>query len=173
MSVVNEMINEISGSISQKISSHKDEVRVMKAMLNDTDYHVTLHTNSGETDYCPAEEFKSMCASIISSAAKVTGAEAANMMKDYSVKNSEAEKMVGISKEFITTYLHTGRKLPLGGHDKSNISLAMKTVGETVRSCPHKTSVDAAGNAIYTRQPTVVKEHDSIRVYAPCPPWVK
>ena len=41
--------------------------------------------------------------------------------------------MINISKQFIHTYLETGRKLPLGGREKSNISLVNKTIPETVK----------------------------------------
>ena len=174
MDTVKTLIDEIASGVSQTISSNKDEIRVMQAMLNDPTYEVTMYSNNGETTaYNPCKEFRGMCASIISSAARVPGAEAAAMMEDYNVRKTEAGAMVGISKEFFSTYLKTGRKLPLGGRERSNIAFALKEVPETVRSCPYKVGVNDDGSDRYSRKPTTVKAHESVRVYAPCPDWVK
>ena len=43
--------------------------------------------------------------------------ETDGLMDNYEFKNQEANAMIGLSKEFINTYLNTGRKLPLGGID--------------------------------------------------------
>ena len=174
MEKVNELVNEIQQNVSQRISSHKDEVRVMQAMLSDPSYEVTMYNNNGPVGtYNPCKDFRGMCASIISNAAKVPSAEATSMVDNYNVRKAEAEAMVGISKEFVHTYLHTGRKLPLGGHEKSNISFSLKEVPETIRSCPHKVGVNDDGSSRYSRKPTTVKAHESVRTYAPCPDWVK
>lgn len=174
MEKVNELVNEIQQNVSQRISSHKDEVRVMQAMLSDPSYEVTMYNNNGPVGtYNPCKDFRGMCASIISNAAKVPSAEATSMVDNYNVRKAEAEAMVGISKEFFHTYLHTGRKLPLGGHEKSNISFSLKEVPETIRSCPHKVGVNDDGSSRYSRKPTTVKAHESVRTYAPCPDWVK
>ena len=147
MEKVNELVNEIQQNVSQRISSHKDEVRVMQAMLSDPSYEVTMYNNNGPVGtYNPCKDFRGMCASIISNAAKVPSAEATSMVDNYNVRKAEAEAMVGISKEFFHTYLHTGRKLPLGGHEKSNISFSLKEVPETIRSCPHKVGVNDDGS---------------------------
>ena len=173
MANVNEMVSEIRKGLSSRISSHKDETRVMQAMLSDPTYEVTMYSKNGETEtYNPCKEFRGMCASIISSAARVPAAEAAAMMENYNVRKSEAESMVGMSKEFINTYLHTGRKLPMGGHEKSDVALSLKEVPETTRSCPHKIGVNDDGTNRYSRTPTIVKAHETIRVHASCPKWV-
>ena len=174
MEKVNELLAEIQQNVSQRISSHKDEVRVMQAMLNDPSYEVTTYGTNGPTGtYNPCKEFRGMCASVISSAAKIPNAEATAMMESYNVRKGEAEVMVDIAKEFTHTYLHTGRKLPLGGREKSNISFSLKEVPETVRSCPHKVGMNDDGSSRYSRKPTTVKAHEAVRVYAPCPDWVK
>lgn len=174
MDTVKELVEDIKKGVSQRISSRKDEVRVMQAMLNDPTYEVTLYSKNGETQpYNPCNEFRGMCSNIIAGAAKIPSAEATAMMETYNVRKSEAEAMVGISKEFISTYLHTGRKLPLGGHELSDVSFSLKEVPETIRSCPHKVGVNDDGSSRYSRNPTTVKAHEAVRVYAPCPAWIK
>lgn len=168
------LVNEIKTGLSQTSSSHKDEVRVMKAMLNDPSYEVSVYSKDGVVDtYNPCKDFRAMCSSIVSSAAKVPQAEAANMMETYEVKKSEAASMVNISKEFVNTFLHTGRKLPMGAREKSDVSLSLKMVAPSTRLYPQKVGVNDDGSARYSKSPTTVPEHEAIRVHAPCPSWVK
>lgn len=171
---VKSLVNEIKTGLSQTSSSNKDEIRVMKAMLSDPTYEVDVYSKEGVVDsYNPCKEFRGMCASIISSVAKVPQSEAANMMDNYEVKKSEASSMVGISKEFVNTFLHTGRKLPLGARETSDVSLSLKSVAPSTRLFPQKVGVNDDGTARYSKSPTTVPAHDSIRVHAPCPSWVK
>ena len=168
------LVNEIKTGLSQTSSSHKDEVRVMKAMLNDPSYEVRVYSKEGVVDTNnPCKDFRAMCSSIVSSAAKVPQAEAANMMESYEVKKSEAASMVNISKEFVNTFLHTGRKLPMGAREKSDVSLSLKMVAPSTRLYPQKVGVNDDGSARYSKSPTTVPEHEAIRVHAPCPSWVK
>ena len=46
MENVRNLVNEIRTGLTQKSSSQKDEVRVMKAMLNDRDYVVDVYNNT-------------------------------------------------------------------------------------------------------------------------------
>lgn len=171
---VNALVDEIKKGLSQRSASRKDEMRVMQAMLSDPNYEVSVYGKGGVVDiYNPCKDFRSMCSSVISSAAKVSSAEADSMMANYNVKKNEASSMVNISKEFINTYLHTGRKLPLGGREMSDISLSLKEVPAKVRPCPHKIGVNEDGSNMYSRNPTTVEAHESIKVQAPCPAWIK
>ena len=43
---VQELITNIKENLSQKSASSRDEVRVMKAMLNDRDFKVSTYSNS-------------------------------------------------------------------------------------------------------------------------------
>lgn len=171
---VKELIQEISGGLSQVKSSHKDEVRIMQSMLNDPEYKINIYSKNGvEGTYSPSEDFRSMCASIISNAAKVPIAEATQLVSDYNVRKSEAESMVNVSKEFVNTFLQTGRKLPLGAREKSDISLSLKKVEASTRSYPQKVGVNDDGTDRYSKTPTTIPAHETIRVHGSCPSWVK
>lgn len=173
VTTVTALIEEISAGRSQVNSSRKDEIRVMQAMLSDPSYEVSIYGKDGiEGSYNPTNDFRSMCASVISNAAKVPMAEATQLMSDYSVRKAEATTMVNISKEFINTFLQTGRKLPLGGREKSDVSLSLKKVESSTRLYPQKVGVNDDGTDRYSKTPTTVPAHDSIRVHAPCPSWV-
>ena len=171
---VRELISEIKTGLSQTSSSHKDEIRVMKAMLNDPEYGVDEYCKDGCCNtYYPCKEFRGMCASIIASTTKIPQAEAVNMMASYEVKKSEAAAMVGISKEFVNTFLQTGRKLPMGAREKSDVSLSLKKVEPSTRLYPQKVGVNDDGTPKYSKTSTTVPAHEAIRVHAPCPDWVK
>lgn len=167
------LIADIKKNLSQTNASHKDEVAVMQAMLSDPTYEVTQYDKSGPVgSYNPCKDFRGMCASIIENTTKIPGAEAEALMENYTVKKAEADTMVNVSKEFINTYLSTGRKLPMGGRATSNVSLSPKHIPETVRTCPRRVG-NAADNGEYSRVPTTIPAHDAVRVHAPCPKWLK
>lgn len=171
---VNELVKEISTNLSQVSSSHKDELRVMKTMLNDPTYEVSVYGTSGiEGTYNPCKDFRSMCSSIVSGAAKIPQAEAETLVENYEIKKSEVGSMVNVSKEFVNTYLKTGRKLPLGGRENSDVSLSLKKVEESVRAYPKKIGVNEDGTDRYSKAPTKVNAHESVRVHAPCPGWLR
>ena len=171
---VTALIQDINTNLKQTSSSRKDETAIMQAMLSDPNYEVNIYGKDGiEGTYNPTNDFRAMCASIISNAAKVPTAEAVQLMSDYSVRKSEAASMVNISKEFINTFLQTGRKLPLGAREKSDVSLSIKKVDATTRMYPQKVGVNDDGSDRYSKTTTTIPAHESVRVHAPCPSWVK
>ncbi len=173
MDKVTTLVKEIREGLSQTSSSQKDEVRVMRTMLNDREYKVDIYGKEGKVgQYCPAEDARAIAASIISSAAKIPAAEAVKLSESYEFSKNEAILMIDLSKEFVNTFLQTGRKLPLGGREKSNVSLAIKDVESTTRTYPKKVGVNNDGTPRFGKGEVQVNAHQSVRVFAPCPPWV-
>lgn len=171
---VNGLLDEIRSGLSQKSASRKDEVRIMQAMLSDSDYEVGVYGKDGlENTFNPSTTFRDMCASVMSHSAKIPMAEANQLLNGYQVGKTEAAEMVDICKEFVNTFLKTGRKLPLGAREDSDIALSAKRVEESTRLYPQKIGVNDDGTDKYSKAPTTVPAHGSIRVHAPCPPWVK
>ena len=69
---VNILLDEITSSLSQTSSSRRDETRIMQAMLSDPEYEVSVYGKDGkEGTYNPALEYRAMCASVISNAARI------------------------------------------------------------------------------------------------------
>lgn len=163
------MIENIKSNLSQAGASQKDEIAVMKAMLNDRDYTVDVYKRNGEVEqYKPAEDARNMVANIVSSTTKISSAEAKSLADKYEFEKSDARTMINLSKEFIHSYMGTGRKLPLGGRAQSDVSLSPKVVEEKECSFPQKNE-----KGEYHKGTTVVPAHNSIRVTAPCPVWLK
>ena len=174
VTTVKGLLDEIAGNLSQKSASRKDEVRIMQAMLSDPTYKVNVYGKDGiESVYCPAEDYRHMCASVMSHVAKIPMAEANQLMEGYQVSKDEANSAINMSKEFVITFLKTGRKLPLGPRETSDISLSHKVVEASTRLYPQKVGVNDDGSDRYSKTATTVPAHDSIRVHAPCPAWVK
>lgn len=172
--LVNELLTEIKTNLKQKNSSLKDEVRVMQAMLNDTTFKVGIYGKDGkEGEYCPAEDFKNMASSVIASTTKISKDEAKSLTENYDVSKAEASSMVNVSKQFINTYLETGRKLPLGGREKTDFSLSTRDIEEKTKPCPIKVGVDENGKGIYETPNKTIPAHIGLKAYSSCPAWVK
>lgn len=172
MTNVKELVKEIRSNLSQVSSSQKDEVQVMRTMLNDREYKVDVYGKDGkEGEYCPSDDARSMISSVISSTTKISAAEAVKLANEHEFTKSEATSMIGISKEFINTFVETGRKLPLGGRKDSNVALAVKDVETANRTYPKRVGVNEDGTARIEKATVKVPAHKSIKVFGPCPNW--
>ena len=175
MDSVRQLVEEIDKNRNQIGASQKDEVRVMQTMLNDKDFKVDVYGNSGiEGVYCPFEESRIMIANILKDTAKISTKEAAELSNNYEYGKKESAIMVGLSKEFINTYINTGRKLPLGGRERSNISIVKKEKKAKALSYPKKIGVNEDGTDRYEIvDDGVTPDHISLRVFGGCPSWLK
>lgn len=174
MESVKQLIEEINKTRSQTSASTKDEQRVMKAMLNDPTYKVDVWSRSGiEGQYCPYEEARSMVANIIKDTTKISAKEAEELANNYNFGRQESGIMIGIAKEFVNTYIETGRKLPLGGRKNSNISIAKKNKPAVERTFNKKVGVNNDGTDKFEQATVQVPEHGSLKVYSSAPSWIK
>ena len=172
---VMELVKEINETRSQTSASAKDELRVMQAMLNDPEFVVDVYGKTGVIDqYCPYDDARGLVASIVKGATKITTKEAEHLAESYEFSKSDATTFVNISKEFINTYVETGRKLPLGGREKSNIALSKKVKGERSNNFPKKVGVNDDGTDKYEScGEGIIPAHNSLRVHSSCPAWLK
>lgn len=170
---VADLLAEINGSIKQVSSSQKDEVRIMQAMLNDTSYEVGIYGNSGKTGtYNPAQDFRSMQANIVAATAKISKEEASSLVDQYEVTKTDANTMVNVSKEFVNTYLATGRKLPFGGREDSNYALSIKNVPKTEKTYQRRI-VGSDGTVTWEPGKKIIPAHKGLKARSSCPSWVK
>lgn len=168
-----ELVNEIKSGLSQRSSSQKDEIAVMQAMLNDKSYVVDVYGSTGKIGtYSPSEDARKMTASVIASTTKISKDEAEHLANEHEFSKGEAGTFINVGKEFISTYVETGRKLPLGGRATSNVSLIGKDVEAYVSRYPKKT-IDANGNVSYPNAEKKVPAHTTIKTSGPCPVWLQ
>lgn len=173
---VKEMVADIDVSRNNKTSAcAKDETRVMMAMLNDPTFKVDIWSHNGIIgQYCPYEESRQMITNILRDTAKISTQEARELAMGYEFDKNNANIMIGISKEFINTYVETGRKLPLGGRETSNIAIAKKIKPAKPNTYPKKVGIADDGTDIYeTVNDGMSPAHGSLKVYSPAPTWIK
>lgn len=173
MSEVKDLLKEIKDNLSQVSSSVKDEERVMRAMLNDKEYSVNEYSKSGIVGtICPYEISRDMISSILVSTTGISSEEADKLSHEFQFKKNESQAMVNISKEFFNTYIETGRKISLGGREKSNISFSKKEIQDGFITYPKKIGIDDNGKGIYENAKTPVKGYTTIKVHNKTPDWV-
>ena len=172
---VRDLIKEISETRTQTSASSKDETRVMSAMLNDPTFKVDVYGRNGiEGQYCPYDDARSMVANIIKDTTKISAQEATDLASNYKFGKQESNVMIGLTKEFINTYIETGRKLPLGGRADSNISIAKKVKEARANTFPKKVGINDDGTDRYeTVDQGIIPAHGSLKVYSPAPSWLK
>lgn len=170
METVTQLIEGIKSGLKQKSASSRDEVKVMKEMLNDREFIVTDYASNEQ--HCPAQDFRTMLTGIVSNTTKITASEAESLVNDYDVKKSDAETMVQLSKDFLNCSLRTGRKINLGGTEKSNISIQLKEIPESQKKFPKKVGVNSDGSAKYEKAETIIPAHEGLKVSSPCPNWI-
>lgn len=172
---VTELVKEIDETRTQTSACAKDEIRVMKAMLNDPTFVVDVYGKSGvEGQYSPYEDAHNIVTNILKNAGNISTKEAADLSSRYEFSKQDATAFVNISKEFINTYIETGRKLPLGGRATSNISIAKKVKEERSNNFPKKVGVNDDGTDRYESYGDgIIPAHGSLKVYSSCPSWLK
>ncbi len=169
-----ELINTISSTRTQTSANAKDENRVALAMLNDPTYVVDIYNKNGISgQYSPYAETRSMVADIIKDTTKVSSAEAQELANNYQFNKNGAQTMINFGKEFVNTYVQTGRKLPLGCREKSNVSLSKKTKEAKVNSFPVPTAVDANGEKTYVTTAGMTPAYETLKVSGSCPAHLK
>ena len=169
---VQDLIKNIKDNLTQKSASSRDEVKVMKAMLNDRDFKVSTYSNSGVTQHCPAEDYRNMLSGVVSATTKISKSEADSLVSDYEAKKSDAETMIELSKDFVNSSLRTGRKINLGGTENSNISIQLKEIDEVTKKYPKKVGTNPDGTIKYEKAETTIAAHEGLKVTSPCPDWV-
>ena len=169
MDQVNPIIQNIKDNLSQRSISKKDEAIVMKAMMNDPEYFVSTYSKTKDDDICiekyyPGLEFRKTIANIVANLTHIPRKEAKMLVSQYEFNYSEAKSFINFSKEFINTYLQTGRKIGLGGRDTSDVELMWKIISSKTASVPDRNNG--------SRQIVHVPEHGGIKTINPCPKWI-
>lgn len=170
-----DVIADINKTRSQTAASTKDEVRVMRAMLNDSTYKVDVYNKNGkDSEYSPYDDARTMVTSILKSTTNMSNAEATDLANRYEFGNKEAQSMISISKEFVNTYLESGRRMSFGGRKTSNISILKKEKAERISSFPIKVGINPDGTDKYeSAKGDLIPAHGTLKVFSPAPAWLK
>lgn len=176
---VKDLINQIKSEREKDgayaTRSRKDEIAVMRAMLNDKSYEVSIYDKNGLSGiFCPSKAFRSMIGNIMSETTGMSKLESNQIMNNYEFGNSTSKDMIHLSKEFINTYLNSGRKLPLGGRTNSDTSLTKKEFPGGIIKSPIKVGEEENGKPIYKNsKETIIEPYSGIKASNPYPVWLK
>lgn len=162
---VKELVQTIKGDLRQASASNKDEVSVMMAMINDKSFKVEELGKDGKvvSTYCPADVANELAVSIIKNATKMSSAEAEELVENYHYGKKEAGAMVTLSKEFVNTYLDTGRKMKFGNREGKSIVLSQKDRESQTCTFPKRTGYDKDGKPIYELASTEISAYKEVK----------
>ena len=165
LNTVKDMVSTIKKELNQASASAKDEVNLMMAMMNDKTFKVDELGANGQvvSTYCPAEVAEDLAANIIKGATKVTAAEAEELAKNHQFTKKEASAMVTISKEFVNTYLDTGRKIKFGNREGKNLVLSQKDKATSTCTYPKKVGINPDGTPIYQLATTEIAAYKEVK----------
>ena len=162
-----DIIKDVKSNVTQCSSSKKDEITVMQAMMNDTNFSVDVYSKGGKVDeYYPSRELRKVVTNVVASTTHIPVKEATELVNAYEFTRVDAAAMVNMSKEFVNTYLQTGRKLPLGGRKNSDVELMWKYIEDRTTEIPIKSETGERLN-------TFIPAHGGIKAINPCPEWLK
>ena len=161
------------GRTTYDTSSQKDEIDMMRAMLNDFSYVNGIYNNSeciGVT--CPSVQLRKVLTDTICNVFNLERYEVEQELNKYNFTDKDAEQLISISKQFVVGYLESGRKLPFGQRRNCDISLTMKTVPAHKVFHPIKISKEDGGTETIIKE-TMVPKYDQLRTSCKCPAWKK
>lgn len=144
-SEVEQLVSDIRKSVSQIAINKVDEVRVMKAMLNDPDFTIGVYEKS--TGYVgqksPHEEAVRFVKGIISGTTGLDNKDAQILANQYEFTNKDAGFLVNNMKDFMYVYTGTGRKINLIQSADCEASVFVRQVPEGEKVVPDKESGDS------------------------------
>ena len=134
------IIDEIKKSAKQISINKIDEVRVMKSMLNDKDFKIAIYDkNDGYIgDKCPAEEATQFVSNIIQAATGLDSKDSKHLAEGYEFTKKDAVFLVNNAKDFIETYMRTGRKLNIIQNGAGEASIYARNIPAGTKNIPAK-----------------------------------
>lgn len=136
---VNALMTEIREVTKhQKSASRVDEIRVMRTMLNDPDFTVSVYDrNRGLIGKrCPREEAVKFVAGITSNITGLDIKSATECANKYEFTKKDAMFFIDTNRDFNSTYLSTGRKLPIIQSENAEAAIFYRPVETRTKSVP-------------------------------------
>lgn len=149
-----ELISQIQEiTVRQKSQNKGDEIAVAQALLNDPEFQVGIYDkNKGLIGTRNVHEEAVKFVSNIS--AEITGLDkktAEELAGKYTFTKKDANFIINTSRDFIQTYLRTGRKFNLIQTDDSEASVFMKPVPAKDKIVPSKDGTKLVKTGAYQK----------------------
>lgn len=136
---MNELMSEIRKvTETQCASSRVDEIRVMRTMLNDPNFEVSIYDkNKGYIGTrCPREEAVKFVGNVSSAITGLESKTAQELAKEYEFTKRDSIFLVENGRDFIKTYLATGRKLPIVQAENAEAAISYKSISSREKVVP-------------------------------------
>ena len=155
---VSEIISEIKeASAHQKSQSLVDEIRLMRAELNDPTFKVSIFDKKkgcvGER--CPREEAVKFIGNIASELTGLDKKASLELANNYQFSKKDAIFFLNMNRDFTQSYLKAGRKLNLVQSEDCEASVFLKPTISRTKIVPSKngtiTTVVPACNKLVAR----------------------
>lgn len=137
------LVSEIKKNTANQIAINKiDEVRVMKTMLNDSEFKIGIYDKSlGYVgDKCPHDEAVGFVKNIIAGATGLDAKDSRHLAENYEFTKRDASFLIDNMRDFIQVYTSTGRKINVMQTANTEACLYTKSVGATNKSVPDKSN---------------------------------
>lgn len=139
-SELDKLINSIRNSTTQLGANRIDEVSVMTCMLNDKDFRVGIYDKSDGYigSRCPANEATMFVKNIIQNATGLDSKDSLHLAESYKFTKKDATFMLSNMRDFMDTYMRTGRKFNILQNESSEASIYTKEVPAINKKVPDK-----------------------------------
>lgn len=141
MSEMKDMIKEIKKVTKDQVAINKaDESRVMRCMLNDPEYTVGVYERKvgyvGER--CPYTEARQFVKYIVMGATGLDGNDSQHLAENYEFQKRDAVFLLDNMRDFVATYMSTGRKLNLMQTGATEADIFIREMPAGIKRVPDK-----------------------------------
>lgn len=140
-SEMEQLIEEIKKVTETQTSINKaDELRVMTTMLNDPEFSIGVYDKKlgyiGQRS--PHEEAVKFVGDIIQRATGLEKKDSQHLASELEFTKRDANFLINNMKDFITTYVSTGRKINMIQSDSTEANLYTKNMAASTKTIPNK-----------------------------------
>jgi hypothetical protein len=117
-----------------------DEVNVMRGMINDPGFSVAVYDkkNGYIGQRCPREEAVGFVKNIIAGATGLDARDSLHLAEHYQFTKRDAVFLLDNMRDFLTTYLDTGRKINILQSETGEAAVYLKQVDKKTKIIPDK-----------------------------------
>lgn len=139
MSELEQLVSDIRKNVKQKSINKVDEVKVMKAMLNDKNFTIGVYekSNGYVGQKSPHDEAVRFVRGIVAGATGLDNRDAQVLAEHYEFTNKDAGFLVNNMKDFLYVYTGTGRKINLIQSVDCEASVFIREIPEGTKVVPN------------------------------------
>ena len=145
---VDVVIKDIKDNLTQRSVNKIDENKVMRAMLNDPNFSISVYDRSAGYvgQRCPRQEAVKFLKNVISGATGLDRKDSEHLAENYEFTKGDANFMLTNMRDFLQVYTGTGRKINIIQSEKTEASIFTKPVGSIEKKVPDKDNPGASKN---------------------------